>query len=269
MLNRAKITGPASFIAIVIGIVFVIYEVQGWKMSTPLAVIFVVILLLMVLVAIGMILFELFSAGRQFLERRATSASWLSREAPGLLDYEADWERANKRFLKELNRLGSDSKKVGKTLAMETKRTQALVKSGKPLKGTKKQKSGNRAAKSIDRSAIYVEKRTELFEALVKEITRNQDGIITALSLHTEEHKAAAQAFVPALQSSEGATSGAVAAITEYRNSVRSLGQQNFSRTIRIASKRLGDGLDSMLKVFQQFQNSSHRLRTNLENKLR
>lgn len=238
-------------------------------MPASLAMFLVGTLFLLTFVALVIICYETINAVRQFLEHRATSASWLSREAPGLLDYEADGERASKRFTKELNSFVINTQKLANILATHSKRMQALTKSGKALKGTEKQKRGNQAGKSIDRSAIYIEKRVKLFEALVEEIARNYDGFITAISLDTVEDRATAQDLVTALQFSENATSGATTGIMGYRNSVKSVEQQNLSRTIRVSSKRLGDGLDSILKVFKQYQNNSRRLRTNLENKLR
>lgn len=117
---RTKIAGPAGFAAVIIAIIFAIYQVQGWKMPTPLAVFLLATLFLMLFTSLGIICFELISVSRQFLEHRATSASWLSREAPGLLDYEADGERASQRFLKEINKLAIDTQKLGDILAKHT-----------------------------------------------------------------------------------------------------------------------------------------------------
>ncbi len=270
MLNiRTRIAGPAGFAAVVIAIILAMYDVQSLTVPEPLATFLLVTLLLMLLTALGMIGLEVVNAVRQFFEHRATSASWVSSEAPGLLDYEADGERASKRFGKEMKQLSSDTQGLANTLAKHSARVRDLSKPGKKVKGTDKQKRANAAAKSIDRSAVYIEKRAKLFEALVKEIVRNYDGLITAVSLDTEEHKVAAPSLRDALQSNENATLGAITGLSGYRDSVRTVHQKNLSRTITIASKRLRDGLDSILKTLQQFQQGSRHMRANLDKKLR
>lgn len=262
---RVRLAIPASFAAVTIAILLGLFQVQGWKVPTPLAITFIVILIMMVTVAIGLMFFELLRAAFQFLEHRATTASWVSSEEPGLLDYEADGLRASSRFNKELVRLAADTQKLGISIQAHTKRIQDATKHGKPKL---KQKRGNQAAKSIDRSAIFIQKRSALLDALVKDVSRNFGGLISASDFNDDADKDAARSFLATLEGLQGAVKGTNAQIASYRDSVRNLHERNLSRTVRISSKRLGDSLDDVLKILRRFQADSQRLCSSLSRKL-
>lgn len=251
-----------------VGLTLALFQVQGWKMPTALAVFLLVILFGLLALSLGTICLAGIKAIRQIAEHRAVSASWVSDEVPGLLDYEADGERAANRFTKELKRFAIDTERLGKILILQTKRMQDLTRSGKTIKGTDKQKRGNQAGKVIDRSAIYIEKRVELFKVLVKDIARNYDGLIAAITINTEEDRFTAKHLVVTLESTGNITAASVVSMETYRDSVRSIQKQNLSRTVRIASKRLGDGLDNIITLFKQFQDNCCRLHTELASKI-
>jgi hypothetical protein len=266
---RTRLALPAAFAAFIIPVIFAIFEVQEWKVPVPLAVALLVILFVMLIIALGMVFYEVVKAGLQILEHRATSASWVSTEAPGLLDYEADGLRANKRFTSELDRLTKDVERLGKRLKSHTAFMETINKSGRKVSPQLKQKRGNQAAKDIDRSAIYTEKRIALFRALVGDIARNFQGLVTAIEFETDEDRAAGQNLVQILARSQEATQGALVGVTSYRDSVKGVEQKNLSRTIRIASKRLAGGIEELQRIFRQHGTNSERLRRSLEAKLK
>jgi predicted component of type VI protein secretion system len=261
---RLRVGVQASFAAVVIAIILAIFEVQGWIVPAPLAVALLVLLMAMLVVAVGMILYELIKAANQYLDARATSAAWVSSEAPGLLDYEADGIRANKRFTAELRKLGKDTERLGQQLRKHSKR---LV-DAKAQKAAKKQRRANQAARAIDKSAVFIEKRSDLLRKLVTEIHRNYQGLIGASNVETEEDRTFAEMLVTSLASNRQATSGAIESQTTYLNSVRSLEKQNPSRTVRIASKRLGDSLDEVMRILRQFSNNARRQGDELQKKI-
>ena len=234
-------------------------------MPTLIAVAFIVILLIMIVVALGVILFEVVKEVRRFLEHRATSASWVSKEEPGLLDYEADGLRAMERFTQELAGLGEDTRKLGQSLQKHTQRI------GDPSllrKPKLRQKRANQAAKSIDRSAVYIEKRVALLQALVKDISRNFTGIIKTANIETEEDKQASQALIDTLDTNGEIVAGTIEKVAEYRDTVRSLHQQNPSRTVRIATKRLAEALEDTVKVLRNHRQDSNQLGGQLARRL-
>ena len=143
-----------------------------------------------------------------------------------------------------------------------------LNKPGKTIKGNKKQKKANKVAKDIERNAIYIEKRAKLFHALVNDIARNYNGIIKNTVINTEEDKGVVQKFLDTLALYEQSTSRAINGIKQYRDSVRNVEKQNISRTIRIASARLGDGLGSLLDTFRNSSQNSSLMRVELDKKL-
>jgi xanthosine utilization system XapX-like protein len=95
-----KVAAPTG--AVVVGLILALYQVQGWKMPAALAVLLLSILFGLLALSIGTLCFAAVKIIKQFIECRATSAAWVSAEVPGLLDYEADGERATKRFTIEL-----------------------------------------------------------------------------------------------------------------------------------------------------------------------
>jgi peptidoglycan/LPS O-acetylase OafA/YrhL len=100
-------TGAATRIAVraalasaATGLLLATFQVQGWTMPKPLAVILIVLLVAMIVVAVAAIVGEAFRAFMSFLEHRATTPSWVASAEPGVLDYEPDGIRANKRFMR-------------------------------------------------------------------------------------------------------------------------------------------------------------------------
>lgn len=259
------IFGAASFGAVLSGLILAFFEVQGWNMPIPLAIAVFTILFLMLVVAVGAIIYEIVRSIRKYLEERATSSSWVSKEEPGLLDFEADGTRATERFAKEITKLTINTGKLTEKLTKYTSEFTDWNKSGKVIAGTKKQKKANNVAKDIDRNAVYIEKRVKLFDALENDITRNYSGVVVNTVMNTEEDKAMVQNFLDTLVSYEQSASGAINSVKKYRDSVRNIERQNVSRTIRIASARLGGGLDSLLRTFQNSSKNSSLLRIKLD----
>jgi type III secretory pathway component EscS len=254
----------ASLASVAIGLVLAAFQVQGWTMPRLLAVILIVLLLLMVAVALSAILYEVFKAVRRFLEHRATSPSWVSSERPGLLDYEADGIRANERFTKELNKLNRGTTKLGEQLERHTQRFEH----SKNASGKAKQRRANRSAKDIDKSAVFIEKRLDLLQALVKDIVRNSEGVIASTDIETDSDLAAAKEFRDTLAEGHEATTGALEGTSGYRESVKETEQMNLSRTMRIASRRLAASLDGVEKMLRKHQGGLSRLVQSLDTKI-
>ncbi|MEX0683748.1 MAG: hypothetical protein WD904_01980 [Dehalococcoidia bacterium] len=256
---------PASFAGVAIGILFAVCEVQGWKMPAPIAVGFIVILLVMIAVALGIIGYELFREAQRYFERRATSASWVSSEEPGLLDYEADGLRAIHRFTREMDGLAKNTRKLGRSL---TKHTERFEEPNLQRNARLKQKRANQAAKSIDRAAVYIEKRAELFQKLVKDISRNYAGLIANITIATEEDRASGTVLAESLAANSETVTTTIGQVTGYRDSVRSVQERNLSRTVRIAGKRLADALDSAAKILKSYKQKSRELHQQLTQKM-
>jgi hypothetical protein len=262
------IFGAAGFGAAVSGLILAFFEVQGWNMPTPLAIAVFAILFLMLVVAVGAIIYEIVRSIRKYLEEHATSSSWVSKEEPGLLDFEADGTRATERFTKEITKLKTNTEKLAKKLTKYTSEFTDWNKSGKVIAGTEKQKKANNVAKDIDRNAIYIANRTELFNALIHDIARNYNGAISNAPIQTEEDKKNIRSLSDSLVFYEQATFGAINSVGRYRNAVREIEKQNISRTIRIASARLGNGLDRLLETFQDSHQNSSSMRVKIDKRL-
>lgn len=268
-IRKNYIFYAASVVAVVSGLIFAFFEIQGWDMPTPLAIFILVVFFLTLFFALGVVCYEIILGIRKYFEERATSPSWVSKEEPGLLDYEADGERATERFTKELLNLATITGKFTNKLSRYSAEFSNLNKPRKIIKGIEKQKKANKVAKDIDRNAVYIEKRVELFNALVNDIARNFNGIIVNTVIHTEEDKVVVQELLDTLVSYEQSTSGAINSVNQYKDSVRNIEKQNLSRTIRIASARLGNGLDRLLKIFQNSLRNSSSMRVIIEKRLR
>jgi hypothetical protein len=204
-----------------------------------------VLLLGAVTIAVTMIGIEAWQAARRYLEHRATSASWVVASEPGLLDYEADGLRAQGRFTRELKKLNNDTELLGKRLRKHTRRMARLE--GKS--GRKRQRAANRSAKSINKSAIFIEKRLALLKALVGDIDRNYSGFIR--SIVSEPEIQAAIDLRDTLDTGHEVTMEARSSVAAYRVSVEEIEALNPSRTVRIASGRLARGLKGIEAVFR------------------
>lgn len=235
-----------------IGILLAIFTVQAWTMPRLLALVLIACMLALLTAAVSMILFEVVRACRRFLEHRATSASWVEDEPPGLLDYEADGLRAMKRFTRELGRLGEDTQRLGKKMDKRRVRLEKQPRSARARQG-----HANRTGKDILKSAVFIQKRLGLFRALVKDINRNYKGLLENLPVGTEEDIQAARILRDALDGGRQATSETLDSTKEYRESVRGLEAQNPSRMVRLASNKLGKSLDGIILTLKDYEKSA------------
>jgi hypothetical protein len=167
-----------------------------------------------------------------------------------------------------LEKLASDTGKLGKRMQRHAKWMEDAAKSKEAVPAKRKQQRANKAAKTIDRSAIFIEKRAELLEALVKDITRNYSGLISVATFQTNDDLDSGRSFLETLEGNRVACRGASGQVRSYRDSVRNVERQNLSRTMRISSKWLGDSLDATLKILAAFEGSSRRLYDELGKKL-
>jgi hypothetical protein len=240
----------ATLASAAIGILLAVFQVQGWKVPKPLALLLIVLLLAVIAGALSMIALEVSRLARRFLEHRATTPGWVAETEPGLLDYEADGIRAQERFTKELGRLSHDTESLGSTLERHASRFQ----SGAGWSAEKRQRRANRAAKAINKSGAFIEKRLALLEALVHDVARNADGLIGTSELETSDDLQAAKEFRDTLEDGREATIETLTSITEYRDTVRSSEQQNLSRSLRIAYGRLAAALDGVVTMMRNHE---------------
>lgn len=234
-------------------------------MPAPLAVTLIVLMLLFVLVAIGVILYELKKAVRQIWLKRNVSAAWISAEEPGLLDYEANLLRGFERFTSELNKFTKDTQRLSKQLPKHQERIQKAAASSS---ARKKQKRADQAAKDIGRSAVFISRRKELLDLLVNEIKRNAKGLISAMSFDQEADVEAGRALQKTLGESVDTVTTAIDSLSKYRDAAKGIVDLNMSRTIRIESKRLMEALELMLKMLRRYNANSQELRSMLNKKI-
>lgn len=254
----------ATLTSAAIGLFLALFQVQGSKVPKALALTLIVVLLGVIAGALSMIAIELWRFFRRFLEHRATSASWVASDAPGLLDYEADGVRAMGRFSKELNKLNDDTHSLGEKLDKHTRRLARLqAKSAK-----RRQRGANRSAKSINRSAAFIEKRVALLKALVKDIERNYRGLITAAEIESEADYEDALELRNILDTGSAITAETLTSVAGYRVSVEETEALNLSRTVRIASGRLAKALKGVEATFKAHERASAALVRDMEKKL-
>ncbi|MBI2853060.1 MAG: hypothetical protein HYX84_08205 [Chloroflexi bacterium] len=249
--------------AVVVGLILALFQVQGWKMPTALAVSLLVILFGLLALSIGTVCLAAIKAIKQIAEHGATSATWVSAGVPGVLDCKVDGKRALDRLLKELRRWQIDIQTLAtQTQAQEHVLFQATRKDINPkaLRGIV-----NWLGKQTNRSAIYVEKRKCLFETLTGEVVRNYEVMATTLKMTDEKDRASTENLIYGFDNLDRAGTDLINGVKSYRNGVELLEQSNLTKMIREASKRLEVSLDSMVTCFTQFQDNCHRLHTELK----
>ena len=261
-ISSVKVAGP--FGAVVVGIILALYQVQGWKMPTALAVFLLIILFGLLALSMGMLCLAAIKAVKQIAERRATSASWVSSAAPGLLDCEVDGKRAIDRLSKEFGQWQVDIDRLATQTKTHSQQINDIVTGKRNRKAKTKQQRANRVGKQIDRSAIYIEKRTGLFAILTKEIVRNYEVMIATLNVIEEKDRLTAENLISAFDSFDRAGAAAISSVTLLKQGAEKFRQSNLTKVIREASKRLENSLDSMLSCFIQFRDNCLRLHDEL-----
>jgi hypothetical protein len=108
-----------------------------------------------------------------------------------------------------------------------------------------------------------------LLEAIIKDVMRNQTGLVSALDLASDEDDLeAAKEFLEVLDGAHSTTAASMVSLAEYSESVRGLEKQNASRTLRIACRRLANALDGVLKALRRFDSGSGQIRGSLRQKI-
>jgi hypothetical protein len=264
-LNVRRIGVTAAFAGVAVPILFGIYEVQGWQVPTPLAAPLVGLVWLMIVIAVGVIVAEVVQGIGRVREHLATSAAWISKEEPGLLDYEADGLRAVERFAKEMDGLSKDTERLNGTMGRSTAE---FGKAEIQTNPKKKQRTADKTAKAIDRSAIYIERRAELLHAVTRDVIRNYRGAIEHSEFATDEDRAAAQGLRTVLDDVAASSETSAAQVRTYRQTVEGIHNQNLSRSVRIATGRLVVALDDIVKALDANRRGSRRLSDQLRKKL-
>ena len=181
---------------------------------------------------------------------------------PGLLDYPVDVLRAQNRFTKELKKLNRDVKSFGRKLKWQRRWMDLLSFSPRLRRWV-----GNWSARSIGRSASYVEKRLALFKALVKDIQRNTQGFIESADAGAIELDILKK-FRDVIDAAVTTTAETLAAVTGYRVTIEETEALNLSRTIRIACGRLAQAMRGIETVFRAHQKAQAGLLRDAERKL-
>ncbi len=261
-----KVAAPSG--AVVAGIILALFEVQGWNMPTPLAVLLLIILFGLLALFISAVCLSGIKTIVQLAEHNATSAVWISREVPGVLDCEVDGPRATNRLLKECIKINSSFQKYGKELMAQSKLLEELEIPNKKIKAKGKLKIANRIGIAIDHNAVYIEKRIKLFEILTNEITRNYRVMIETFNMTNERDRFSAIQLKSAFTKFDKAAGEILNAITHNKNAAELITKSNINRMVRLTSIRFKKALDDLSCGFIKFQNESQTLCKELETKL-
>lgn len=97
---------------------------------------------------------------------------------------------------------------------------------------------------------------------------RNGGGLIEMIPVGTQEEIQAGRNLLIILNNNVNATKDTLGSVKTYKNAVRDLEGQNLSRTLRIASKKLGDALDVILRTIRKFNSNTLGLKSALEKKI-
>jgi hypothetical protein len=222
------------------------------------------LMLLIIAGALLLVLLDFARNVRALLEHRATNALWLAAEPPGLLDFEPDGLRATNRLNREFTRLAKDTGRLGRRLS----RGGARLARAKNKSGYVKQRKANRTARGINRSAVYIEKRLAMLKKLIKEVERNNSGLIANIELGTDEERKMALALRDSLEGGRAASLESMGSLKEYRSAVEGLEAQNPSRNLRIACNRLGKTLGGVLTTLKGFEKMTGGLVSELDRRL-
>ncbi len=232
-----------------------------------LAIILLVILLTMLFIAILVILFESGKGVRKYCENRSISAGWISTEPPGILDCQVDGVRARDRFSKETKKLFERIECLSKIAEKHEHILKELDKQSKNIDSKSKQQKANKIAKNLNNTAIYIQKRVNLFHDLVRDIIRNYDVMTKTWDVNDLETQENAQKIMFGFEHFSKAAESAVNALDSYKNAINIYIALNLTRNIRENGKRLVAALDDLIDVFEDFQNKCNNLNDQLQSK--
>ena len=262
--STAQMAGYSAAGAVVLGLVLGLFEVQGWKMPTPVAAFILVFLFLFFAIIVAMLVIEVIKVVERFKEQRAISAQ-VSNNAPGILDCKVDGERATARLLAELNRWQVDIGVLSTEMKVFSSDLQDASERDNPEKQLRK---ANKVGKQINSSAEHVEKRIILFETLTREIIRDYELMISTLNMAVERDKISAKNLKSGFEGFDKAGTTIIEGILLGKEGAELSKQSNLTRIIREASKKLENSLGKLNSCFIQFQKDCHRLHTDLTLKL-
>lgn len=247
------------------GIWFAVFQVQGWTMPKALAIALLVPVGITIVGSLAVAVFEVARNVRAFAEHRATNALFVLETPPGFLDYLPDGLTASERLSTELILLSEDTNELTQKLDKHTASFTALVGVDDAYAP---QREANRSAKTIARSAAYIEKRLELLEACVTEIDRNFPAWVNTQTITSEEDFEIARGARDSIEAGRVATLESLASTSELRDTYKETADMNAARTVRIASSRLADALSGIVRVLKRYEKSSGKLVAELDKKL-
>ncbi len=131
-----------------------------------------------------------------------------------------------------------------------------------------KLKKANKTGGQINRSAIYIEKRTALFGTSTREIIRNYEVMISTLNMAEEKDRFSASNLKSGFEEFDKTGTTIIDAIMLYKRGAELSEQSNLTRVIREASKKLGNSLDNLRSCFIEFQGNCQHIHTELALKL-
>lgn len=217
----------------------------------------IVALLCVAGVAFLSVCWEGFTEVRRSLERRETSTAWIDTEPPGSWDYIPDLKRAEKKFVKQMGRLSSDTGRVSERTARAARFVKVAIWCGPRVS----QLFGKYSARGYLRSAHFIEGRTGHLRKTVAEFARAQEANLSRLPAPANDaERALLVAARSALAESIATTSSAIESTSMYRDSVREFSALNVSRALRVSSGRLADQLDALIVVLRRSLKDSERL---------
>jgi hypothetical protein len=237
-------------------LVLATYQVQGEKMPRVLAAIIIYSLLAVSAIAVLSIVWECVKEFRVWRERRETSTAWIDAEPPGHLDFIPDMQRASKKFIEQLNELNTDTARVGRKMRRHTRVSPLMRFASSRMR----QRWANSAARSVTRSAVFIEKRQDHLRATVGELKRVTEAQVASAAPETEADRAALLEFRRVIVSRNVSTLEAVASVEGYRDVALGLSEQNLSRTLRVSNKRLSEALDGIIRTLRGFVRDGERL---------
>jgi hypothetical protein len=261
-----RIGSRAGFAIAAIGLVFAAYQVQGWKMPGLLAAVLIACLLAIATIALLSIAWEAIKEIRAWRERRETSTAWIADEPPGLLDYLPDMNRALKKFVRQMGRLNHDTERLGRQTGRDA-RTASLAKFFGPRAA---QSWANHTARRVLRSAVFIEKRSTHLRKTILELGRAQEGHLKSLpAVKSGEERAALRSARAAVASQSATVEETIRSVCYYRDVVRGISEQNFSRTLRVSNQRLADQLSGVVEILRLSLKHSKRMEGLLEQRER
>ncbi len=243
----AKVAAPAGATAMILGIIIAIYEVQEWKMPTPLALTLVSILFAMVAILVVVVLGELRKAFQQFLEGRQSVPL-------GKLDYMPELKKAATEYVAAQEAITSSMTKASPRIQEEQAKLHSLV------NDVERQKLAAEIAREYETVTMALKEQLPVMVTRASTFRQASLGWLREAEISNDDDLKAINDLRNQARDLRTTMYDLKGKADDLRQSARFMRKQNISASLNEASRQIHDPLRTYRKVIGHVEATARRV---------